>query len=466
MKLDKAHNLKKECLDKSRLGDPPTHLVYNASSALNSSPYFAKEIAVHIMQQLKLPGSIVVGGIIIIAAVMLTKSEPEANPQQLAAAPKPKISVQKATTQAATLSVKSQGSVTAKREIDIIAQVSGQVIETMPGFVDGHFISEGETLIKIDERDYQAALTNALSLVAQKKRLLAEEKGRNRQAKNEWHDLGDAEANDLFLRKPQLAEAQAELDAALASAEIAKLNIARTTIRLPFDSRIKQTNVNLGQFVSVGTTIASVYDTATAEVRLALSDQQMALLDLSVASNSPSSKIPVTLTGIVAGQSHQWQAIITRTEASVDVRTRMYYAVAEVEQPFSDKYSAPLLPGLFVEAEIAGKNLSDVIVVPKEALVNRTNLYTLDADNKVQLSPVTVLSKKDGKVWLQSSALKQGTAILLEKHAVVSPGTEIEPIYSSDNNNSQTTVFIDDNDEITPAELANAKTTTTAKEGN
>lgn len=380
------------------------------------------------VKRLVLPLAILLGGIAVIVAIMLTKEEPKANPKQLAEPPKPKVAVQKAITQAATLSAKTQGSVVAKRETDIVAQVSGQIIQVATGFVNGQFIDRGEVLIKIDDRDYRAALVGAQSRLLEVQRQLAEEKGRYRQAKKEWRDLGNQEANDLFLRKPQLAEAEARLASAQADLAIANLNIERTEIRLPFNARIKQTRVNVGQFIGVGTTIASVYDTATAEVRLPLSDRQLALLDLPVSNKAPLSESRVTLTGVIAGESHQWQGKITRTEASVDIRSRMYYAIAEVEQPFSEKHSAPLLPGLFVEAEIEGKHLTDVLVLPKESLVNRTNLYVLDEHNKIRLTPVTVLSKKNGRVWLRSE-LTQESVILLEKHAVVSPGLEIEPVF-------------------------------------
>lgn len=382
-------------------------------------------------QSLKLPLGIIIGGVVIVFAIMATKSEPKANPNAFSDPVKTKVSVQKAITQTASLSAKSQGTVVAKREIDIVAQVSGKVVEVSSSFVDGQFVDRNEVLIKIDDRDHQARLRSAQSRVVQKQRILAEEKGRVRQAKREWRDLGNKEANDLFLRKPQLAEAQAELESAQADLDIAKLNIERTEIRLPFDARVKETLVNLGQFVGVGTRIASVYDTATAEVRLPLSDRQMALLDLPVSARALTSMPNVRLSGVIAGKAHQWQGKITRTEASVDVRSRMYYAVAEVEQPFSEQHSAPLLPGLFVEARIDGKRLEDVLVLPKETLVKRTHLYTLDGNNKIQLSPITVLSKDAENVWLRTD-LSEDTAVLLEKHALVSPGLEIEPIFSSD----------------------------------
>ena len=206
------------------------------------------------------------------------------------------------------------------------------------------------------------------------------------------------------------------------------MNIERTKIRLPFNGRIKQTLVNVGQFVTTGTRLADVYDTASAEVRLPLSDRQIALLDLPITGTELANKPLVTLTGIIGGKEYTWQGKINRTEASVDVNSRMYFAIAEVDMPFEINKKAPLLPGLFVRAEIEGKELNDVIVLPKDVIIKRQNIYILNNENEIEITPVTVLNKSGKQVWLQS-AIAENTPILIEKHAVLSIGEKIEPIY-------------------------------------
>jgi RND family efflux transporter MFP subunit len=394
---------------------------------------------VSIWKKVKLPLIILVIGSAVMFSIMASKPTPTPNEESLAEPPKTRVSVLSATKEQVTLSASSQGTVVAKREINVVAQVSGVVLRVSEDFVDGRFFSEGLMLIEIDDRDYKAALLSAKSRLAQAKRSLAEEKGRWRQAKQEWRDLGNDDANDLFLRKPQLAEAQAAVDYAQANLDIAELNIQRTKISVPFNGRIKQTLVNVGQFVTSGTALANIYDTDIAEVRLPLSDRQLALLDLPMTGAELEVKPRVTLNAVIAGESHSWQGVITRTEASIDVRSRMYYAVAEVVKPFDLKSdsqrSAPLMPGLFVHAKIEGKKLNDVIVLPAEAIIKRTNIYTVNAENAVQITPVTVLSKNAEQVWVKAS-IAENTGILLEKHAVVSPGTVIEPLFTKESINS------------------------------
>lgn len=386
-------------------------------------------------KKLVLPCSILAIGFLSIFLISATKPTPSANPDLLKEPPKPKVAITPAVREIVVISVKSQGTVRAKRDINVVAQVSGLVVSVSESFVSGDFFENNDVLIKIDDRDYKTALLNAQSRLAQAKRKLAEEKGRSRQAKREWRDLKNKDANDLFLRKPQLAEAQAEVEYAQANVDLAKVNVERTKIRVPFNGRIKQTLVNIGQFVTTGTRLAEVYDTASVEVRLPLSDRQIALLDLPVTGTDISNKPKVNLTGIIGGKKHQWQAQITRTEASVDVNSRMYYAIAEVSKPFETYTTAPLIPGLFVQADIDGKELNDVLVLPIDVVVNRKNIYTINDKNIIESTPVTVLNKNGQQVWLQAN-VADNTPILVEKHAVVSVGTEVEP-YNPANPNKE-----------------------------
>ncbi len=383
------------------------------------------------VKKLALPVSILLAGIVAITVVMMTKAEPTARPNTSLETVKTKVLVQKAITQETALSVQSNGLVTAKRQVDIVAQVSGVIINVSPKFEEGIFIEPNEMLLQIDKRDAQAALVKAQAQLVRRQRLFAEEKGRARQAKREWRDLGNEDANALFLRKPQLAEAQAEIDAAKADVTIAKLNIERTEVRVPFDARIAETFVDLGQFVSAGTRIAQVYGTAAAEVRLPLSDRDMALLNLPL-SHSEQSVFPrVTLSGIVSGVQHDWNGRVVRMESSIDMQSGMHYAIAEIDAPFSPQHDAPLLPGLFVEATVDGKRLDNILVLPEEALISRTNIYTLDANNIVQLTPVSVLNKQDNKIWIKGEFPPE-TLILLDKHALVSPGLEVDPVMADE----------------------------------
>lgn len=375
-----------------------------------------------------MPVGITIAGVGIIALLFAAKPTPEPRPPEDEPGPV-KVSALPAQPQTMSLTVQAQGTVTPKREIDLVAQVSGQVVRVEPMFVDGGFFDSSQVLLQIDDRDYRAAVVNAKSQMAAADQRLAEEQGLSRQARREWRDLGNESANELFLRKPQLAAAQANLEAAKAALATAELNLERTRISVPFPGRVRNTQVNLGQFVTAGTPLATVYDSTVVEVRLPLTEQQAALIALPFISSQVSQQAierpQVVISGSVAGTNQQWQGTLTRTDAFVDANSRMYYAVVEVEDPFAS--SPPLLPGLFVDAEIEGKQLHNVLQLPRSALFERDSLLTLDGDNRIVNHNIDVLHRTDSHVWI-STDIAPGTLVSLGKQSLTPVGSVVEPV--------------------------------------
>ncbi|WP_347330369.1 efflux RND transporter periplasmic adaptor subunit [Marinimicrobium locisalis] len=388
------------------------------------------------LKKIVLPLGITAVGVAVIVLLVAAKPEPTPRPPAEEAA-NVSVAVTEAHPETLRLSVQAQGSVMPKREIDLVAEVSGRVTRVDSAFVEGGFFEGDQTLLEIDDRNYQAALLEAQSRVADAEQRLAEERGRALQAQREWRDLGDENANNLFMRKPQVAAAEASLASARGALEVARLNVARTRITVPFSGRVRQMDVDLGEYVAAGTRLGTVYDSQVMEVRLPLTEQQAALIDLPLTSQSRTqdqAPIAVTVRGSVAGKAQQWQGQLVRTDAFVDADSRLYYAVVEVNEPFAPtspegKPRAPLLPGLFVEAEIQGKELKEVVKLPRAALFERDKLLVLDSDNRVSEQRVTVLHKTDSSVWVQSSS-PELTRVTLEKQSLTPAGTLVDPVIS------------------------------------
>ena len=158
------------------------------------------------------------------------------------------------------------------------------------------------------------------------KQLLASELGKVKQAKREWRDLGDQASNDLFLRKPQLASARSAVASAEANLQQARLNLSRTKIKAPFTGQLLSKHADLGQFVTQGMSLADIYSTATAEVRLPITADQRAFITV----HSGATK-QVKLFAKYGTKQFQWMAHIDRIEAAVDTSSRQYYLVASLE---------------------------------------------------------------------------------------------------------------------------------------
>lgn len=367
-----------------------------------------------------------------VAAAALVMAKPAPQPRTDVADTPPAVNVMSVSPAEQVLTVTTQGTVQPRRQIELVAQVAGQVVASETAFVSGGYVQQAQGLLSLEKQDYQLAVVQAKAKVANAKQQLAEEKGRVLQAKKQWRELGSAEANALFLRQPQLASVEAALQAAEAELAQAELNLQRTTIVAPFNGRIVETYVDVGQYVTVGTPLAKVYATDVAEVRLPLTDRQLALLDLpldfhqSAAAHSP---VAVTINASFAGRDWQWPATIRRTEASVDVRSRLFYAIAEIEQPFQSTANSPRPPlqvGQYVRAEIVGSRLPDVVSLPRQALYKGSQVWVMDEQNLVKKMPVNVVQATVDSLYVTGD-FTRNTRVVVTAMPGMSEGMAVVP---------------------------------------
>ncbi|WP_461482629.1 efflux RND transporter periplasmic adaptor subunit [Porticoccus sp.] len=358
--------------------------------------------------------------------VLLSMAKPLPKPQAPVAAEIPKMAAMVASPQTRRVSVTAQGTVQPKTEITLAAQVGGQVVSVSEQFVDGGFFQQHDLLLQLDDRDYRIALVQAESRVADAEKTVATERGQARQAKREWRDLGNTEGNALFLREPQLKAAEAALAAAKADLEQARINLQRTAIRAPFDGRVREKQVDRGQYLSPGMQVASIFATGTAEIRLPLTASQVPLLDLPLQPGDQAS-LPVRLHASFNGLAASWSGELVRTEASMDTRSRVLYGIVEVAEPL--RQQPPLVIGLFVHADVAGKQFADVIEVPRDALYEKDRLLVLDGDNRLHITPVRVLQLLGEQALV--SGIEAGQRILIERPGYVVEGMAVEPVMGS-----------------------------------
>jgi len=339
---------------------------------------------------------------------------------------RPLIDVVVATPADHRVSVRTQGTVEPVRRVGLVAQVAGKVETVAHQFLDGRFFKAGDVLLELEKADYEFAIARAKAQEAAAAQRVAEERGRNLQAQREWRDLGTSEANDLFLRKPQLRAAEASLAAARADVAAAELALDRTMVRAPFDGRLEKKSVDLGQYVSPGTVLAQIYATDRVEVHLPISDSQMALLELPLFETDVTALPEVVLSARFGGARWQWQGEIARVEASIDRDSRVTFAIAEVTNPFSDDASRrpPLTPGLFVEAMISGKPLQESVELPATALRGDNTILWVNDDSRLERLPVELLRREPNRVWVRG--IPAGTQVVAEQSSLLAAGAAVE----------------------------------------
>lgn len=342
------------------------------------------------------------------------------------------INAAKVVKQDVKISVRSQGTVMPRTATSLIAEVSGRIIKVSDQFKVGGFFHKGDSLLLIDQRDYLTDLKRAEAAVASAKSNLASEEGRAEVAYQDWKKYrssvkrSDA-ANDLALRKPQLADAKAKLDSAMADLEHAQDQLDRTTIRAPYDGIVRSKEVDLGQYVNVGNHIADTFAIDYAELRLALPESKLNYLQLpTMAGGDDSDKPSVELVANIGGEPQRWQAQLVRTEGVFDERSRVLFAVAQITDPYgiTTQRDHPLRIGTFVDASIEGRTIDNLVALPRYLLRAGSQIWIIDQQQRLQNRRVTVL-RTEGKIIYVTSGLDEGELVCLSNISGAIPGTPV-----------------------------------------
>lgn len=358
------------------------------------------------------PLLIIAAGLAIAATLLVTGPVVETRAPDLAA---PLVRIIEADPGTLQLRVQTRGTVVPRSEGDLVPEVSGPITWISPVLVSGGFFSAGEALLRIDPRDYQAALEQAHGGFSRAESELADARSdRDRQldlAKRKF--ASDAELEDAENRHRVAA---ATLREARASLDRAQRDLERTEIHAPYDGRVRSERVDLGQFVNRGNAIATVYAVDYAEVRLPVPDEQLAFLELPLstrgADEAKAPGAPVLLNAQFAGKSHQWEGEIVRTEGEIDPKTRMVNVVARVEAPYARSNGRPPLSvGLFVEADILGSKVEGVSVIPRSALREGNRVLVVSDDDRLSFRDVEVVRLADDDVVIRG--LGRGTRVCI-----------------------------------------------------
>jgi len=308
-----------------------------------------------------------------------------------------------------SLSVYSQGLVAAEQSTTVSAQVGGRIIEVSPDLKPGLAVKKGQILLHIEPDDYATALSLAKAQLAEAEATLVSEQARAAQARRDWDRLGKiGEPSPLTLREPQFASASAAVLAAKAASAKAQLDLDRTGVIAPYDARVVARLVDLGSTVAPGSPLAELYSTSLFEVRLPVSLDDLALL--AGGGNPGGSKVMLEVEA--GGITHSWEAAIVRAEAMIDRQSRSIHLVASL--PPEDYPGSILQPGLFVTAEIEGRQLDNVYRVPRSAFANLDRVFIVDPQDRLRIRKVMMMSDV-GEDVLVSEGLNPGERICLTR---------------------------------------------------
>jgi RND family efflux transporter MFP subunit len=333
------------------------------------------------------PLVVIIGGGAALALMIATGPQPK---EKTDAPHPPAVQFAVAHARPTTISINVQGEARPRVEATLAAQVAGRIVWASPAFVDGGSFRQGEVMARIDAADYELAVVRARSQVAQSEEGLAREEAEAELARQDWQALGRGEPPPLAVREPQLAQARAALAAARAALRSAQLDLDRASIRAPFTGRMRERRVNIGDYVGPGSPVAVMFATDAMEIRVPLTDGDLTSMRLPVgftasgANPGPAAHV----TSVTGGRIRTWEGRLVRTEASVDARTRLVYAVVEVRDPFNPSLAAPLAPGMFVSVRLEGSGRETLVAAPRSALKRNEFVYVVRPDNTIDVRQV------------------------------------------------------------------------------
>lgn len=362
------------------------------------------------------------------AAIFIGTNEVEVDAQPYNRTP-PTVRVLQVQAGEEYLSISSQGTVQPRSQSELIPEVSGRVVWTSPSMVSGGAFHAGDVLLRIDDADY-------LTLKQRSEAAL-------QRAEVEYDHAHDELERLSSLHKRQLASRQ-QLDDARRTAKVAdatrtearanlkqaQRDLERTELIAPFDGFVRSEQVDIGQFITRGQRIATIYASDFMEVRLPISSDQLRYLGLPIATRGiidETLRPPVTVVASYGDSTLLWEGELARLEAVIDERSRLIYGVAQLHLEEFDE-NRPFLPvGAFVQAEIRGSRVDHVVRLPRSAMRDNNQVLVVDSDNRLQFRQISLLRLEHDDI-LVSEGLRNGELVCISPLQTVVEGMTVQPV--------------------------------------
>ena len=363
-----------------------------------------------------LPVIIIAVGLIILFLFFRFRPHP---PKLEAPKKGPLVSVKTVHTHTKPILVTGSGTVEPEHSVALTPQVSGKVVKVSPNLVTGGFFKKGEVLIQIEKSDYEIALARAKAQFLSRDVDYQKAMRQADIAKKDWDSVMKTILKDpslvpdqLTLYVPQLKAAKAALDSAKADVRLAELNLSRTAIKAPFNGRILTKEADIGQFVTLGKPVATVFSTDLFNVVVPLTDQDAGLFHLPCRAEVISN---------FEGTVNRYPAKAVRTEGTLDPASRMVHVIVQVQHPFS--FPVPLENGEYVQVQLTGNAMNTVELAPK---VERDGKVWIVEDNKLKILPVKVIYRSTEAVFV--TGIPDGSSVITSSLFAVSNGMQVRTL--------------------------------------
>jgi RND family efflux transporter MFP subunit len=392
-----------------------------------------------------IPIAILITGVLIAAAMIFFKPKTSST-----GATRPALMVQATIAAKQTLPamIRATGVVSAAKEITLLPEVSGRVVFLSDKLVPGGRFQKGELLARIDRRNYSLAVRQAESQVKQVELALQLEQSRQGTAKKEWELLGDDRPESeaaLALRKPHLAAAEELVYAANSSLEQAKINLGRTSLRAPFNCVVLDERIDVGQVIGPNSVVATLAGSDQFRVTSSVRVDQLGLINIP-GFNAESGSAANVVHDLGGGEKAVREALVMKLAGRLDPKTRTAQILVSINNPMDppDGY-LPILIGAYVDIEITGRDVPDVYLLERSAVVDGSTVWIVDENNSLSSTKVEIAWSDENTVAV-SEGLAEGDRIVSMPPALPIEGMPVR-IMGEPEETGVTTPVVGDSDE-------------------
>jgi RND family efflux transporter MFP subunit len=327
--------------------------------------------------------------------------------------------------------IEADGTVRPERIINLISEVSGRVIYKSPSLVTGGEFKKGDTLLKIDDRDYVAEVELAKAQLEDARSRLTKLEEESRESRREWKQFSNEDPPPLVLKLPQLEAQKAEVRAREAGLTKAKLRLEKTVIKAPFDGKVLDENVDEGEYVRTGQILGRIFSLDTVEIRVSINKDDSVYLDIPGFTCKECKGSQAIVETVIGNQRYKWSGVIVRSEV-IDEKTRMLPVIVKIKNPY--KRYPPLSVGMFVRVRLIGKKIPNAVRLPRRSInldeEGRPYVWIIDSEDIIHRRYITI--HRDYKdTYLVSNGLKKGDRVVISGPEIMTSGMKVRPYTES-----------------------------------
>lgn len=361
------------------------------------------------------------GSLFLIASLVGCNKKPTMPPPAT-----PEVAVVVIQPQAVQITEELPGRVSAFRVAQVRARVDGVILKRE--FVEGSDVKVGQLLYAIDPAPYQAEVNNASAALARAKANLATRASQasRSSALIKKHVISQQDFDDINAAYKQ---AQADVKAAEAVLDAAKIRLGYTEVRSPIDGRIGKSQVTEGAYVrqSEATLLVTVQQLNPVYVDVTQSSREVLRLrqdlEKGLLQKVDKDSAAVSLK-LEDGSAYAESGKLQFSDISVDESTGSVTLRALFNNP-----NDLLLPGMFVHALLEVGIDQQGLLVPQQAVtfntVGQATALFVDANNKVE-QRVIQTNRAVGNQWLATSGVQAGDRVIIEGLQKAKPGSTVK----------------------------------------